>query len=170
MNDVETVMRLAFLGHLTEPLEKTTLGAAFKALLEYHRDQKYDWALADDLMFSVDVERSDPERATGLMGLFGMTKPGEPIAIIVALERALDSVSNDETEIENEREEQFESILLELEYDHLDFSGFESTYEDSTDYETLEEFVQAVLENPAFKRLALLPAQRIEFVTDNEIV
>ncbi len=167
MNDL---MRLAFLEHLTEPLQEITLGAAFKALLEYHRDQKYDWALADDLMFVVEVERSDPERATGLMGLFGLTKPGEPIAIIVALERALDSVSNDETEIEDDTAEQYEALLLELEYDNLDFSVFEDTYEDSTDYGTLEEFVQAVLENPAFKRLALLPVKRIEFVTDNEIV
>ena len=175
MSDSHTAMQQAYLERLAVPLEKTTLGQAFKALLEYHRDQKYAWALADDLMFTVNVELSDPEKAGGLLGLFGMTKPGEPTAIIVALERALDSISNDDTELEDDTTEQFESIMLELEYDlntlnQAELSEFAGVYEDSTDYATLEEFVKAVLENTAFQHLALLPAQRVEIVADNEIV
>ena len=175
MSDSQTAMQQAYLERLAVPLEKTTLGQAFKALLEYHRDQKYAWALADDLMFTIDIELSEPEKAGGIMGFLGMTKPGEPTAIIVALERALDSISNDETEIEDDAPERFESIMLELEYDvailtQNELEEFSGTYEDSTDYETLEEFVKAVLENKAFKRLALLPATRVEIVADNEIV
>lgn len=175
MSDSQTAMQQAYLERLAVPLEKTTLGQAFKALLEYHRDQKYAWALADDLMFHIDVELSEPEKAGGIMGFLGMTKPGEPTAVIVALERALDSVSNDEDEIDDDTAERFESIMLELEYDanvltHNEIEEFSGIYEDSTDYETLEEFVKAVLENPAFVRLALLPAKRVEIVADNEIV
>ncbi len=175
MSDSQTAMQQAYLERLAVPLEKTTLGQAFKALLEYHRDQKYAWALADDLMFTIDIELSDPEKAGGLMGFLGMTKPGEPTAIIVALERALDSISNDDEEVDDDAPERFESIMLELEYDvgvltSSELEDFSGTYEDSTDYETLEEFVKAVLENKAFMRLALLPANRVEIVADNEIV
>jgi hypothetical protein len=175
MSDSQTAMQQAYIERLPVPLEKTTLGQAFKALLEYQRDQKYDWALADDLMFSVEVELSEPEPANGLLGFLGVTKAGEPISIIVALERALDSISNDETEIEDDTIERFESIMLELEYDTDNFKpddlmDFTGSYEDSTNYETIEAFVGAVLENPAFKRLALLPAKRVEVVADNEIV
>jgi hypothetical protein len=175
MSDSQTAMQQAYVERLPVPLEKTTLGQAFKALLEYHRDQKYPWALADDLMFSIDIELGEPEKAGGIMGFLGMTKPGEPTAIIVALERALDSISNDDEDVDDDAPERFESIMLELEYpvsslttDELEeFSGL---YEDSTEYDTLEEFVKAVLENPAFVRLALLPASRVEVVADNEIV
>ena len=175
MSDSQTAMQQAYLERLAVPLEKTTLGQAFKALLEYHRDQKYAWALADDLMFTIDIELSEPEKAGGIMGFLGMTKPGEPTAIIVALERALDSISNNETEIEDDAPERFESIMLELEYDvgiltQDELEEFSGIYEDSPDYETLEEFVKAVLENEAFRRLALLPATRVEIVADNEIV
>ncbi len=172
--DSELAMRQAYEARLPMPLEKVTLGAAFKALLEYHRDQKYDWALEDDLMFTVNLELSEPEKATGIMGFLGMKKAGSPTSLVVGLERALDSVSADDDE-DDETAEQFEAVLLELEYDigmfqQDELDEFDGLYEDSTEYDSVEDFVKAVLENPAFMRLAMLPAKQVEFVMDDMIV
>lgn len=164
-------MQQSYLERVTVPLEQLTLGAAFKALLEYHRDQKYPWALADDLMFSVDFEYGDPERAGGLMGFFGMTQEGAPTKIIVALERFLDSIPNEVEEIDDDEIQRYESLMLEFEFpaSALDeeFDGF---YEDSSDYPSIEEFVKTIFESQAFTHLALLPAGRVEFVADDDLI
>ena len=162
-------MRQAFEQQLAVPLESATLGQVFKAMLGYYQATKYDWALSDDLVLTVDVEFADSERISGLLGWFGLSKPGDALNIRATLERALDSIDEtDETESDPDND-RYESILLELEYEVgavTDFSQFEGLYKDSTDYETLEEFVKSVLENKAFMELALLKPKAILYIED----
>ncbi len=174
MRDFEAQMRFAFEQHLPVPLESATLGQVFKALLEFYRDQKYDWVVSDDLLLTIDVEFADSERMGGVLGWFGLSKPGDPINIVVTLERALDSIAetdeDDETETDPD-DDRYESLLLELEYEIqaiTDFKSFEGLYEDSTDYETLEEFVKSILENPAFQQLALLKPKLVSYIEDTD--
>jgi hypothetical protein len=85
----------------------------------------------------------------------------------------LDTIPNDAEDMDEDTDGRSEAVTLEFEYDiavaqGLNFDEIEYNFYDSCEHETLEEFVQAVLEDELLKKVALLRPKRIEFVTEDE--
>jgi hypothetical protein len=169
MSELEQACR----SFLPSPLEPTTFGDAFKGFLRFRQEYPVEWAKADDIMVGIELEYDEPERMGGLLGMFGMTKPEQPKSVLVTLDRVLDTIPNDAEDMDEDTDGRSEAVTLEFEYDiavaqGLNFDEIEYNFYDSCEHETLEEFVQAVLEDELLKKVALLRPKRIEFVTEDE--
>jgi hypothetical protein len=170
MNDLENACR----AYLPTPLEQLSFGDALKGFLRFRQEHPVDWAKADDIMIGVEIEYEEPERMGGILGMFGMTKPDQAKSILVTLDRVLDSISNEAEDIEDDDQDgRSEAVTLEFEYEishaqGLDLDEFDYNFYDSSEHETVEEFVQEVLEDELLKKVALLHPKRVEFVTDDE--
>jgi hypothetical protein len=166
MNQLEQACQ----AYLSVPLEETTFGDAFKGFLRFRQEHPVDWAKADDILVSIEFEFTQPERVDGFLGMFGMTKPGQPQAVFVLLERVLDAVSNEAEEIDPDSPERSAVVAFELEYgvEVLEGVSLDENFYDSSEHETLEEFVKTTLEDSILKKVALLRPKRVELSFDDE--
>jgi hypothetical protein len=165
-----TQLEQACLPYLTTPLEDTNFGDAFKGFLQFRQEHPQEWAKADDIMVSIEFEFTEPERVGGLLGMFGVTKQGQPQAVFVLLERVLDSVSNEPEEANLDAPDRSAVVSLELEYgaEVLEGLPLDENFYDSSEYETLEEFVKTTLEDRLLQNVALLRPKRVELSSEDE--
>jgi hypothetical protein len=165
-----TPLEQTCLQYMSSPLSDITFGEALKGFLRFRQEHVVDWAKADDIMVSIEFEFSEPERVGGLLGMFGMTKQGQPKAVFVLLERVLDSIPNDAEVIDPDAPERSAVVSLELEYgiEVLEDLPLNEHFYDSSEHESLEDFVKTTLEDDLLKKVALLRPKRVEFNADDE--
>jgi hypothetical protein len=166
MNQLKEACR----AYLSVPLEETTFGDAFKGFLRFRQEHPVDWAKADDIMVSIEFEFTEPERVGGLLGMFGVTKQGQPQSVFVLLERVLDAIPNEAEDIDPDAPEQNAVIALELEYgaEVLEGLPLDENFYDSSEHDSLEEFISTTLEDSLLQKVALLRPKRVELSSDDE--
>ncbi len=164
MNAFELEMRQTYLSYLPVPLEQSTIGQGFKAMLEYYRDHKFTWVTEDELIFNIDVEIIPEEKTGGFLGFFQQIKPSQITGFKVSIQRM---ISDNESREEGIILEWFYAAALFTEQYLLQIDG---TWEYLSNYSTLEEYVKTILENDCFQEIALLPAARVMLSTDNDYI
>ena len=134
-------------------LSELNLGNAFKVMLEFQRDVKFDWVdPEEDTLGLRGYELHEPySKSAGFLGMFKTLIPGELRGYQVEVFRDLWPLGEDSTDFVNL------SIVLEYTLANLEIAGF-TTYREnfgSDGFESLEAFVASVFELKVFEGLAL---------------
>jgi len=141
-------------------LSQLNLGSAFKAMLEFQRDVKFDWVDPewDALSLEWDELRDADASSGGFLGMFKSVTPGDLTGYRMLVSRTLEPLDEDSTV--------FVILSVVLEYavtdqEIVDFTANDQVI-DRHDFESLEDFVTHTLELSVFKALALETPRSVE--------
>ena len=133
------------------PLHTLTLGSAFKVMLEFKRDVRFEWVDPewDALSLEWDELRDADSSSGGFLGMFKSVTAGELTGYQVLVCRTLEPLDEDSTD--------FVILNIALEFAGISIADFGENDQmiDQHDFESLEAFVTSTLELSVFKTLAL---------------
>ena len=142
-----------FLAARGQRLTALNLGSAFKLMLEFQRDVKFDWVDPewDALSLEWDESRDADSSSGGFMGMFKTVTAGERTGYQVLVCRTLEPLDEDSTDFV------ILSVVLEYAVTKPEITDFWANDQmiDQHDFESLEAFVTSTLELGVFTALAL---------------
>ncbi len=151
-------------------VNELTLGSAFKVMLEFYRDVKFDWVGtdADDdtlRLWWSDLHEADSSSG-GFLRMFKAVTKGKLIGYKLEVSRDLWPLGEDSTDNVDLY------VVLKYAVTNPEIAGFtiynESIASNSDHFESLEEFVSSVFELNVFKSLALEEPLSVEVMLEHD--
>lgn len=125
-------------------LSQLNLGSAFKVMLKFQRDVKFDWVDPDwdALSLEWDELRGADSRIGGFLGFFETMTQGDLTGYRLMISRTLEPLDEDSTDFA------ILSVVLEYAVVNPEIADFTANDQmiDRHDFDSLEEFVTSTLE------------------------
>lgn len=135
------------------PLQTLTLGSAFKVMLEFQREVKFDWVDPewDALSMEWDELREADSSSGGFLGIFKTVTAGDLTGYRLLVSRTLEPLDEDSAVFV------ILNVVLEYAVTGSEITEFTNNDQmiDQHDFESFDQFVTSALELHVFTALAL---------------